>query len=267
MDKVNIIVPLNNFDESVSTLLSDALKSIVVNDVKKCTVTFIGPSTVTSDAKELYNSLKIPYTLKTITNNNTDIFVQINKAVSNCTAPYFSILEYDDQYTKNIFKNFEEYSKSMVGVSIYIPLNEILDATNATIVSFYNETPWVNSLAEELGFLTGEILETQMDFNLTGAIFKTDDFISIGGLKPSLKIASWYEMLLRMAYNNKAMYVIPKVGYIHKINRNGSYSETQKEVISQEEGQWLINTARQEYFFKEDREKTFEKDSNNTEKE
>jgi hypothetical protein len=54
------------------------------------------------------------------------------------------------------------------------------------------------------------------------------------------------------------IYVIPKIGYFHTIGREGSYMTLAKQEISQEEGKKLIELARQEYFFKEDRNKTEE---------
>ena len=103
------------------------------------------------------------------------------------------------------------------------------------------------------------LLDVYMDFNVTGAIINTEDFNEIGGLKKSLKLASWYEFLMRLCYNGKKIYTIPKIGYDHMINRDDSLMKDYQNNITPEEGTWLIKTAKQEYFFKEDRKKTFDK--------
>jgi hypothetical protein len=70
---------------------------------------------------------------------------------------------------------------------------------------------------------------------------------------------------MRSAYKNKNIHVIPKIGYVHTVDREDSYmSEIQKN-ISQEEGRFLIETARKEYFFKEDRNLSFDNTEDNTE--
>ena len=101
------------------------------------------------------------------------------------------------------------------------------------------------------------MLNTYMDFFAHGALFNTEDFISLGGLKASLKVAAWYEFFLRCCHKSKEIYVVPKIGYFHYIDTKNSYSEISKSEITPEEGQWLISIAKEEYFFKEDRNKKF----------
>jgi len=62
---------------------------------------------------------------------------------------------------------------------------------------------------------------------------------------------------LRCCYKHKDIFVVPKLGYRHNLDTSDSYSEISKKEISQDEGTWLIATAKQEYFFKEDRKKKF----------
>ena len=75
--------------------------------------------------------------------------------------------------------------------------------------------------------------------------------ISIAKFKPSMKIVSWYEFLLRFAYKKKKIYVVPKIGVYRPY-------KTEEENLSKDEVEWLITTARQEYFFTEDRNKKFD---------
>ena len=178
-----------------------------------------------------------------------------------CKDQYFTILEFDDVFTDIYFKVMQRYVKEHPEYSIILPINEYYN-TNGELVSFGNEIALNVSFADYIGFIGISELENYMDFNCTGGLIKTEDFISIGGLKKSLKLASWYEFLLRAAYKSKKIYVIPKFGYKHTVGREGSYMVEAQKSITQEEGKFLIQTAKEEYFFKEDRNKTFASEQN-----
>ena len=100
------------------------------------------------------------------------------------------------------------------------------------------------------------ICEDFFDFYLTGSIFNTDDWNEIGGLKPSIKLSFWYEWLLRATYKGKKIYTIPKIGYNHTLGRKGSLLEQYKESVSDDEAKWLINLAKKEFYFKDERDAT-----------
>ena len=53
------------------------------------------------------------------------------------------------------------------------------------------------------------------------------------------------------------VFVIPKVGYFHFINRPDSLTAEYHRTMTQEEGAWWIKLAGQEYHFKKDRNKTY----------
>jgi hypothetical protein len=97
------------------------------------------------------------------------------------------------------------------------------------------------------------------NFNITGGIIKRSEFIKAGGLKPSIKLSFGYEFLLRMANLYEEVYIIPKVGYFHFINREDSLTAEYHRTMTQEEGAWWIELAQEEYFFNEDRKKTYPK--------
>ena len=261
MKKITIIVPLHEYNEAY---LKRALSSIDLGEQKNFKyyeLLFVGPKDICEDSEKLaktINNLEV----RSLINEETDFQTQINKAVFDCVTPYFTILEYDDMYTSNYFKNMQDFIKKHSEYSAILPINEFITIDNET-VSFGNEIALDPSFANEIGVIGLEELQIFMDFNCTGGLFKTEDFISVGGLKKSLKIASWYEFLMRLCYKSKKIYVTPKIGYYHTINRNGSYMDVMQKEITQEEGKFLINTSRQEYFFKEDRNVTFEQSEDN----
>lgn len=255
MKKITVIIPLHEFNKEYIT---KALSSIKINekDAQYYQLLIVGPQGVCKKAEKIAKQ-HLTFETRILVNEETDFNKQINKAVFDCVTPYFTILEYDDTYTENYFELMQRYAKNHPEYSIILPINEYHNM-EGEFLTFGNEVAIDPSFADEIGVIGLPELEVFMDFNCTGGLFKTEDFISVGGLKESLKIASWYEFLLRTAYKGKLIYVIPKIGYLHTIGREGSYMVTAKQEISQEEGKQLIELAKQEYFFKEDRNKTEE---------
>lgn len=258
MDNITIIIPIHKFDVTYEELFKKAISS--VNNLsydEGYRIFLVGPSELLKKAKTTAKSLGVKHEISLVENEETDFYCQVNKAVYSCITPFFTILEIDDEfksYWLDVFNEYSNYKKA----SVYIPVNELVD--NEQVVSTMNEIVLCASFADEdkgIGFITSQILEQYSLFNLTGAVFKTEDFISIGCLKPSLKTAAWYEFMLRAAYNNYDIYVVPKIGYRHTVSREDSYMAETNNSISKEEGAWLFDTAKQEYFFKEDRNKKF----------
>lgn len=255
MGNVSYIIPVHKFDNTVKAFLPKALKSIKDSEDKDYTLILVGPKDVLEQTESIVSETKLKSCTKFVENEVTDIFTQINTAVMRCTTTYFCVVEFDDTVTPYWTKRAKEYGTN--NASVLLPLVEFYSAD--VPISFGNELAWDTAFADEhnLGFIDMEQLNTYMDFVVSGALIKTEDFISIGGLKPSLKIAAWYEFLLRCCYRHKDIYVVPKLGYKHTLDTPDSYSEISKKEISAEEGSWLISTAKQEYFFKEDRNKKF----------
>lgn len=255
MGKVSYIIPVHKFDESVEKLLPNALQSIKESKNKEYTVLMVGPSNVLSKIEPIVAKSKIKSNAKYIENSGeTDFASQVNAAAMMCTTKYFCVVEYDDSIMEYWHDCMEEYAAANEA-SIYIPIEAYLKGSE--MVSFGNEIAWSSSFANELGYIDMDCLDTYMGFNLTGAFIKTEDFISVGKLKPSLKMAAWYEFLLRMCHNGYKTFVVPKLGYAHTVERTGSYMDESSKTVSQEESKWLMSTAKQEYFFKEDRKKVF----------
>ncbi len=261
MKNVTYIVPVHEYNETVADFLKKAYASLKPNLQKGDSVMFVGPEGVVNKAVEPFNTEKTKKVKPVYNAGKTDFFSQVNLAVMFVTTDYFSILEYDDEYMPKWGENGRAYAEN--GASVVLPIAVIDDGKGNT--RYCNEIALSTIFREEnsnlpIGYVTKKGLDTFMDFQMTGGFIKTEDFIAIGGLTPSLKIASWYEFLLRCVHNNKKVYVAPKLGYVHRIGREGSYSVEAYKEIGQEEGAWLIQTARQEYFFKEDRNKVFTKE-------
>lgn len=248
---LTVIVPILELDEKGFETFEKALDS-----AKDCNVVVVG----SSKALETVKSSKHTFTA-TVNEGDTSFSAQVNAALKSIKTKYFSVLEYDDVYTDIWFVNVEKYINASEGdVFAYFPLVELIDSKDETLtpIGYVNEALWASSFSEELGYFDLTALENYMDYNSTGAVFKTDEFVSLGGLKASMKLTFWYEFLLRAVYYKKKMFVIPKVGYLHFINRDGSLSHTYAETMTSKEADWWVDTAKKEYFFQQDRNKTYE---------
>lgn len=194
-----------------------------------------------------------------ITINDTgksDYASQINYGVSKVETEHFSILEFDDFYMPNWFANARAYSINDEAATAYLPLEYIkLDGGKDDEWEFGNEMVWAKSFSNELGVIDFDCLQNCTVFNLTGGIFNTKDFIAIGGLKPSIKLAFNYEFLLRLTSKGLKAYVVPKLGYSHTVGRTGSLTDEYKDMDKEEAQRWF-DLAKREYNYKEDRYKT-----------
>lgn len=248
MNDMVIIIPIHEFNDNVAELLQKALDSVPSNTEVRVSCRN-GLSTSIKKACKKYKSVKI------YENENADspydFCSLVNQAVGG--TKWFSILEYDDTYTEIWFDNFKKYADAYNDVSVFIPLEDLIDYEKKDFIGFGNEAVWASSFSKEIGFIDNESIQDFFDFYLTGSIFKTEDWEEIGGLKPSIKLTFWYEFLLRATYMGKRIFVIPKIGYTHNLGREGSLIDTYKKTIDEEESKWWIDVAKKEYFFKEER--------------
>lgn len=250
MKDLTIIIPINELkDENEINLLKKAVESTNGHET-----IIVGPKSTIDSIATIDANCKI-----IVNNGNTDYQHQVNLAVESVSTKYFTVLEFDDYFSKNWFENVEKYiSVDTEDTSMFLPLTEIVDFKENTVIGYANEVFWASSFSEEIGCPDMESMLNYLNFNTSGAIIKKDDFVSLGGLKESMKLVFWYEYLLRALYNNKRLFVIPKVGYYHIVNRDGSLSSIYEKSIDEKEANWLVDLAKKEYFFKKDRNKIYE---------
>lgn len=251
MKDLTVIVPVHEYNDNIEKLLNRAVNSFLEADYENNSeLLFVAPKDVLKNLKEKFDGER----RKFVESKKSDFCSQINKAVDEC-GKYFSILEFDDVYTPNWFKNVKKYLDIDDSISIYLPLTEIvLYEKEDEPIGYVNEAPLATSFSEELGYLDLESLLNYMNFNTTGAIFKTEDFKEVGKLKVPIKLSFWYEFLLRAVRNDKKVFVIPKVGYRHTLNRENSLSELYNKTMKQEEAEFWIDLAQKDYLFKKTRD-------------
>lgn len=244
-----IIVPLHELNKEVETLLTKAIDSVP----KDLEVRISCKNGLSASIKKAYNKRKNVVIYESEKEDSPSDFCSlVNQAVGD--SKWFSILEYDDEYTPIWFDNFKKYADFYSDVSVFMPMEDLIDAEDNKFVGIGNEAPLASSFSNELNYVDYDCLQNFFDFYLTGSIFSTEDWEEVGGLKNTIKLTFWYEWLLRATHKGKKIYVIPKIGYVHKLGRKGSLVETYKEEISKKESDFWIDVARKDHFYKDIRD-------------
>jgi hypothetical protein len=248
---ISIIIPIHTWDENISTLFFNALSSITI----ECPIIV----SVNKELTHIENTLKVNENVDVNFVNGSNFSQLVNEGVKKVKTEYFTILEFDDEYTNLWFEEVQKYISEKPEVSVFLPLTEIVDFNEKKFLSYGNEAPWASSFSEEIGYIDKDSLQQFFDFYLTGSVFNTKDWNFIGGLKASFKLTFWYEFLLRLTHNDKKAFVIPKLGYKHYVNRANSLYDLYQTEMDREESQWWYELALKEYAYKKDRNIKYEK--------
>ena len=256
---ITVILPIHKYDESYEPMLHDALETLRYSGKgKEVTLMVVSKK---EDFKKYSSFDKKHVKLVEVKDGESTSFQHlVNIGVKECDTEYFTVLEIDDKFTENAFKNAELYLNSEYRAPIMLFLTEAVDYSTREngSIGYLNEAAWANGFSEVIGTIDYESISDYFSFNLTGSIIRKDDFLSIGGLKETMKLSFWYEFSLRAIKYGLTMFVIPKVGYLHTINRPDSLSDEYSKSIKEEEATWWIDLAKKEYFYKEDRKKVYE---------
>ena len=193
-----------------------------------------------------------------INNGDQSYQNQVNLAVEKVKTKYFTVLEFDDELSELWFDNAEKYSNvntdELFGM---FPLTELVDYATNTTIGYANEAFLASSFSEKIGYFDMDSLTEYLGFNTSGAIFLTKEFIELGKLKPSMKLTFWHEFLMRALYKECVIRVIPKVGCFHTVNRPNCMTDIYSKTMDNTEIDWWIDIAKKEFYFKNDRNKTY----------
>jgi len=203
MNNITVIIPLHEVSEDTEKMYGNAIKSVEEQTVKPTQLLIVTPkgSEANTFANKFdYGTLKD--LVKVIENDGkTDFASQMNFGVANCETKWFSILEYDDEYSKIWFKNVETYIEAYPEIDIFMPI--IVDVDEfGQFIGFTNEAVWANSFSEELGILDKDALLSYQNFNIDGIVMKKEYYEMYGGFKSNMKLTFIYEFLLRMTYKS-----------------------------------------------------------------
>lgn len=254
MANIAVIIPIHEYNDIIKGLLLRA-----INSVKTGVKIFVScPKNIAS-----LITIDVPEEVEVLDETDKTSFQGlVNYAVSKLDGyDWFSILEYDDIYTPYWFDEVDRYISYNPSTSVFLPLTDLVMERNGEYV-FYgygNEAPLASAFSNELEMIDFETLENYFDFYLTGGVFNTNDFVTMGGLKESMELTFWYEFLLRLTHKEKRVQVVPKVGYKHTINREGSLFSIYQNTMDKDESEWWYELAKKEYRYTKDRAITYNK--------
>ena len=104
---------------------------------------------------------------------------QVNYGVENCSSEWFSILEFDDEYSPIWFDNVEKYIQHFSDVDTFLPVVIDID-TKGVFAGFTNEATFAANFNSEIGILTNDVLQTYQNFQIAGMVMKKDKFVELG---------------------------------------------------------------------------------------
>jgi hypothetical protein len=263
MTDITVVVPVHELDDTTRGYFKNAMKSIETQIVIPDAVLIVVPANSdVSNELSKYDFGKLSNIVKVVENNGpTDFSSQVNFGVESAETGWVSILELDDEYASIWFKNVQEYMSAHTNVDLFLPI--IIDVNpKQEFLGLTNEAVWAQSFSEELGVLNEDSLLVYQNFNLDGAVMRKSLFEEFGGLKSNLKLTFVYEFLLRMTFKDNRVFVIPRFGYKHLNQRDGSLFHTYANEIDPVEARWWLSQAKKEYYFDLDRKLTYEAESN-----
>lgn len=259
MNTVTVIVPVVRLNDNEKDYFASAIASVREQKVLPTQLMVVVPQG-NDELKKMVSEYNYGDKIKDIlviveNDGETDFCSQINYGVSKITTDWFSILELDDEYSSIWFDNFNKYSEVYPNVDVFLPI--VLDTnTDGNFLHFTNEPVWATDFSDKMGFLDNDSLLNFPNFQVSGAVYKKESFLSVGGFKPSIKLQFGYELFLRLTYYDKSIMTIPKIGY-KKVNMRPDslfhgYHQGENR-IDPTEARWWYNQSRKECYFKSDR--------------
>lgn len=259
---ITVIIPVHELNVVTEQKFKDALISVKEQTVAPEKVLVVVPtgSGLMEKAFEIAKSIELEINVAE-NDGDTDFSSQMNFGVNEIETSHFMFLEYDDVLTEIWVKNVKTYITSYgEGVEMFLP---IIANTNDTdqVIGLTNEPVWANEFSDKMGVLDNETLLRYNDFNFDGMVMSKGAYQEVGGLKPSMKLVFPLEFMLRVTELEKAIMVVPKIGYKHRIKREGSLFSTLKDTLSIDEQRWWLALAKKEYFHTKDRKITYEQEN------
>jgi hypothetical protein len=263
MNKLTIILPIHEFSESIIKYLEIAIGSVLKQKDAVVPNIVIVYSHKAEEGGLLNfvnsNDFLLKYSIVKLLKNEgkTDFCSQVNFGVQNIDTDYFSILEFDDAYAETYFKNVYKHIEALPDVALFLPITIDVDDKTNNPLQMVNQNIWSNGYVGEngtLGYLNVRSLNEFSFYTLGGCVINRNEFLAVGGLKSNIVLAFTYEFILRFLNNGNKIFTIPKFGYKHIINRDGSLFMGLGATLTNEDRSFWFQTANKESHFFTDRE-------------
>lgn len=260
--ELSVIIPVHEFNETVEKYLKTALESVKnqeeTNNTFPEVVVVAASELVKGSLDELVSKLELPFTIQVILNTlgSTSFQGQVNFGVSKITTKYFTILEFDDEFSVKFLKNYKIYTTAYPNVDLFMPIIVEVDENNRAL-KLTNEPVWSKQFVGEngvIGYLNVRVLSQYTDFKISGSIFKTDEYKNNGMLKTKIDLTFNYEFLLRYVNMGSKIFVIPKTIYKHVVTRPNSLFGKYATTMTLKERKFWFETAKRESNFNTDRD-------------
>jgi len=255
---ISVIIPVHEYNDMIGGYLEKAIQSIEKQEGVEAPKVIIVCDAATEN--ELVNKPQIT-SVSAITptylrnDGDTSYQAQVNLAVEAVTTDYFTVLEFDDEFSNTFFKNSSKYVESYPEVDVFLTMMIEVNEQNQGI-KLTNETVWAQQFVGEngeMGYLNTNALKQYTDFKLSGAVIKKSEFENLGGYKTNIKLAFMYEFLLRALNNACKIYSMPKIGYKHLATRENSLFDNYLKTMPMNERKFWFETATNEANFMNDR--------------
>jgi len=258
---ISVILPVHELNgDSEITLFKNAITSVSNQEVKADELIIVVPEgSKVEEALKEFDFGDAKALVRVVSNpNGSDFQTQLNYGISEAKSEWFSFLEFDDEYSTKWFKNVVEYREAHDDVEVFMPIIVDVNAEDGGFMGLTNEAVWANSFSDELGVLDNNALLSFQNFNIDGFVMKKSTFEQWGGLKKNIKLTFIYEYLLRITVNGVKVMVIPRFGYKHQNQREGSLFKNYSTEMNSVEAKWWLDQAKKEYFHSRERDITYE---------
>lgn len=218
--------------------------------------------------------------VKTESSNFSEVFNTIFNLALEGGYEALSVVEAGDAVSSNWYKVANTYMNEMEDVGFFLPMSK--NWQNGSLTGLMNEACWAEGISEEAGKFDMNLLLKFNCANPLGGLYKVSEIEEfseeINGtykpMKESFRVSHFYEFFLRMIYNDVKMMTIPRIGYelriipiedfnhtSSKIPSNITILPTEKGGVDTHEVSYWMDLSKKEYFFDEDRNKTYEQQS------
>jgi hypothetical protein len=252
MIELTVIIPIDSFNEEGKEYLDRNLDSIFSQTVKPSKIHFLVSfdkfdvwDKYLQKTKDEFKIINVEVD-ETINTDGKTMQELINETVEKeGMTKYFTVSNFKDYFeNKNYFNWVEKYFIEEFESSALVPVVKVFSEDEKFLR--YDNVQWLaDSFSEETSVIDTEGLKLMWEMVANGTVFKTADFLKVGGLKKNFVEFYWYEFFLRFSENKKRAFVIPKSAYV--------FMETPYK-MDNDKLNFYYKSALTEYLFKNDRE-------------